>query len=101
MDIYPAKLVKSRAGRDKNKFFAVFEVINEEYVLICDGRGRSLEKPKMKKIKHLEDMNYILPRIKEKSDEGKKISNSDIRKAIKTALNDLGMAEAENLSEEV
>lgn len=93
MDIYPARLVKSIAGRDKNKYFAVMEVIDENYILISDGKGRTTEKPKRKKIKHITDMECELLRIKEKMNEAKKISNSDIRKAIKTALSDLGISE--------
>ena len=91
MDIYPASLVKSIAGRDKNNYFAVMEIIDDNYVLISDGRGRTTEKPKRKKIKHIVDMECELLRIKEKMNEAKKISNSDIRKAIKTALVDLGL----------
>ena len=93
MDIYPARLVKSIAGRDKNKYFAVMEVIDESYILISDGKGRTTEKPKRKKIKHITDMECELIRIKEKMNEAKKISNSDIRKAIKTALTELGLNE--------
>ncbi len=93
MDIYPARLIKSIAGRDKNKYFAVMEVIDENYILISDGKGRTTEKPKRKKIKHITDMECELLRIKEKMNEAKKISNSDIRKAIKTALADLGINE--------
>lgn len=93
MDIYPAKLVKSVAGRDKNDYFAVLEIVDDNYILICDGKGRSIEKPKRKKIKHVADMECELIRIKEKMNEAKKISNSDIRKAIKTALSELGLRE--------
>ena len=95
MDIYPARLVKSIAGRDKNKYFAVMEVIDENYILISDGKGRTTEKPKRKKIKHITDMECELLRIKEKMIEAKKISNSDIRKAIKTALIDLGLRDSD------
>ena len=100
MDIYPAKLVLSKAGRDKNKYFAVIKIIDDNYILLCDGKGRSLEKPKIKKLKHVEDMNIDLHRIKEKLNEGKKITNSDIRKAIKAALAELG-EDKEKSDEEV
>jgi len=85
--------VKSIAGRDKNDYFAVLEVVDDKYILICDGKGRSIDKPKRKKIKHVVDMECELIRIKEKMNEAKKISNSDIRKAIKSALVALGLKE--------
>jgi len=99
VDIYPARLVLSKAGRDKNKYFSVLEVSDETYVLLCDGKARRLESPKKKKIKHIEDTGIELIRIKEKMNEGKKISNSDIRKAIKAAMVELGIEEDEELKE--
>ena len=99
MDIYPARLVLSKAGRDKNKYFAVLEIPDDTYVLLCDGKARRLETPKKKKLKHIEDTGIELIRIKEKMNEGKKISNSDVRKAIKTALVELGIEHEEDSKE--
>ena len=43
----------STAGRDKDKVFIIVGVLDEDYVLIADGRSRKIEKPKKKKLKHL------------------------------------------------
>ena len=49
-------IVIATAGRDKNRKFIVIKKIDELYVLIADGKYRRLEKPKMKKIKHLKQV---------------------------------------------
>ena len=46
-------VVLSRAGRDSGRAFVVLEAIDENYVLIVDGRLRTLERPKKKKRRHL------------------------------------------------
>lgn len=38
MDIYPAELVVGLKGRDKGRYFAVMELIDKDFVLICDGK---------------------------------------------------------------
>ena len=46
-------VVLSRAGRDSGRAFVVLEAIDENHVLIVDGRLRTLERPKKKKRMHL------------------------------------------------
>lgn len=52
MDIVKGRIVKAKAGRDKDSFFVVVDVCkNTAY--ICDGKRRKLEKPKRKNVLHL------------------------------------------------
>ena len=44
-------VVYSLMGRDKGRYFAVVEVIDESFVMIADGDLRRLANPKKKKIK--------------------------------------------------
>lgn len=53
------QLVISKAGRDRFRMFLVQEVIDEDYVLLVDGKLRPLEKPKRKKIRHLAKTNHM------------------------------------------
>ncbi len=46
-------IVLSKAGRDKNRAFVITEVLDSEYVMIADGRLRTIDRPKKKKCKHL------------------------------------------------
>ncbi len=83
-----ADLVVSLSGRDKNRIFMVTEVLDQSYVLIADGMLRKLENPKKKKVKHLEKSPLTFnERLLQKISEGKKITNAELRKAIR-ALTD-------------
>ncbi len=95
MNLSPATLVQVTAGRDKGKYFTVLEIKDNEYALICDGRRRKVEKPKLKNKKHIKNLDYSLNLIKEKLEEGNKINNSEIRKSIRTGLLSLGILREE------
>lgn len=53
------QVVKVSLGRDKGNLFFVVKIINNEYVLIADGKKRKLDKPKLKKVKHLKKYDFI------------------------------------------
>lgn len=76
------QVVVSRAGRDTGRKFAVIKVVDEQFVLICDGDLRRIEKPKKKKVRHLEPTGETLEFLEEKLKSNARISNSDIRKAL-------------------
>lgn len=77
------QIVRSRAGRDKNRFFIVVMLQDEDYVYIADGDLRKIEKPKLKKIKHLAKTNYFAKEIADNLDIDATVSNATIRKALK------------------
>lgn len=52
-DLKVGQIVKSKSGRDKGRVFLVSEIVDENNVLIVDGKLRGIERPKLKKIKHL------------------------------------------------
>jgi ribosomal protein L14E/L6E/L27E len=76
------KIVYSKAGRDKDKYFMILDVLNEEFVYLVDGDLRRIEKPKKKKIKHLIFTDKICDEIKDIILKGKRLNDSNIRKAI-------------------
>lgn len=76
------QVVKSKAGRDKSRIFIVVAIINREYVLVADGVLRKIEKPKRKKIKHIELTKEILAHLKEKLYNNVGILNSEIQNSI-------------------
>ena len=47
-------IVKSTAGRGSGQLHLVVEVVDHEYVRICNGRNRKIKNPKLKKNLHLE-----------------------------------------------
>ena len=61
MDRYrKGMLVRSKAGHDTGKVYIIVESA-DAYVLVCDGRIRTLANPKKKKFKHLQFINREYP----------------------------------------
>lgn len=81
-DIKIGQVVRSKAGRDKDRVFLVFEIIDRTRVSIIDGDLRKIDSPKLKKIKHLDVYNTVVPELKYKLDNKKKINNSFVRKIL-------------------
>lgn len=77
-------VVYSKAGRDIDRKFIIMDIIDKDYVYICDGDLRKVEKPKKKKIKHLMFTEIVAKDIKQCliSDVG--VSNSQIRKFLQS-----------------
>lgn len=53
------KVVISKAGRDKKHLYVIIRQIDENYVLLCNGSTKCIEKPKKKKIKHLSILENV------------------------------------------
>ena len=83
MDISKSDIIESLAGRDKGKFFYVIDV-EENYVLIADGKGRKLENPKRKKLKHVRRVTRTETRVAAKILNGDKVLNSELRRDLAT-----------------
>jgi len=83
MNVELADVVISINGRDAGKRFIVVET-KEEYSLIADGKGRRIEKPKLKKNKHLMLEEKADGPILTKLKENERVSNNDIRRFLRT-----------------
>ena len=81
MDISKSDIIESLAGRDKGKFFYVIDV-EENFVLIADGKGRKLENPKRKKLKHVRRVTRTETRVAAKILNGDKVLNSELRRDL-------------------
>lgn len=78
MEITKGSLVYSRAGRDKGTLFVVLAK-EGDWVYLADGHTRKAEKPKKKRLKHINKTN----RIAEVDFDN--ISDSMLRKALAKA----------------
>ncbi|WP_035292499.1 KOW domain-containing RNA-binding protein [Clostridium sp. KNHs214] len=78
------RVVISKAGRDADRKFIIVDVINHQYVNICDGDLRKIENPKKKKIKHLNLTNTFAGEITQLLANGDKVSNSKIKKFLQS-----------------
>ncbi len=61
----PGDIVISKAGRDKKRSLIVLECLDENYVLLVDGDLRKLDRPKKKKVIHLQKTNRKTERLEE------------------------------------
>ncbi|NPV44230.1 hypothetical protein H0A61_01347 [Koleobacter methoxysyntrophicus] len=80
--ISPGQIVYSKAGRDKDRYFIIIDIVDDQHVMIADGDLRRVEKPKKKKIKHIKKTDFVVQELKEKLEAGKPIKNSEVRKAL-------------------
>ena len=80
-DLTIADVVESTAGRDKG---ALFYVLGTEgaCLLLADGKGRTIEKPKRKKCKHTRKVLRSETRVAEKLRSGDKVLNSELRRDL-------------------
>lgn len=79
------KLAFSKAGHDKDSIYVIIK-FDQEYVYLVDGILKKLEKPKKKRIKHIQIINEIPANIAESLQTGKKVTDEDIKRAIKIFL---------------
>ncbi len=73
----------SKAGRDKGRLFIIINTVDEDFVMAADGKLRTVEKPKKKRIKHLRYTDFSADNIVAKIKSGEKLLNKDIRSALK------------------
>lgn len=81
MEVSKADLVISLAGRDKGKLFYVIDT-DDPFILVADGKGRKLENPKRKKLKHVRRVFGIDSRVARKLKSGDRVLNSELRRDL-------------------
>ena len=93
-DLTIADVVVSTAGRDAGQLFYVLEA-DDTYLMLADGKGRTIEKPKRKKRKHTNKVLRSETRVADKLRLGDKVLNSELRRDLaylsrEMQSNDLG-----------
>lgn len=84
-DLLVGQFCISKSGRDKGKVYIVYEIVNEDYVLLVNGKDRTIKNPKKKNIKHLQKVNQNVKDFEKKIIEDK-IKDLDIKRMIKINL---------------
>ncbi len=79
------RIVRSKAGRDAGRLFLAIGAVDGEHLLIADGDLRKAEKPKKKKIRHLEATAHRFD-----ATAVGKLKNAEIRKLIQNATGEEG-----------
>ena len=74
-------MVVSVQGRDKGELYYVVG-IQEEYLLLANGKNRTLDTPKRKKQKHIEKVLRSETRVAAKILSGDKVLNGELRRDL-------------------
>ena len=80
-DIQISDVVISVQGRDQGEVFYVIGR-EEEYLLLANGKNRTLEAPKRKKQKHVEKVLRSETRVAAKLRSGDKVLNGELRRDL-------------------
>ena len=80
-DICIADVVLSEAGHDAGKLFYCVGT-DSVYLMLANGKDRTLEKPKRKKRKHVQKVLRPETRVAEKIRNGDKVLNSELRRDL-------------------
>ena len=80
-DIQIADVVMSAAGKDKGKLFFVIGT-EGVYLLLSNGKDRTFDQPKRKKLKHVNKVLRAETRVAAKIRSGDKVLNSELRKDL-------------------
>ena len=90
-DINISDVVMTTAGRDAGQWFYVIDA-DPVFLLLANGKDRTLEKPKRKKRKHVQKVLRSETRVAVKLQNGDKVLNGELRR-------DLAFLARENASE--
>ena len=80
-EINISDVVQSTAGRDQGQWFYVIEA-DPIYLMLANGKDRTLEKPKRKKRKHVTKVLRSETRVAGKIRSGDKVINSELRRDL-------------------
>ena len=80
-EINISDVVQSTAGRDQGQWFYVIEA-DPIYLMLANGKDRTLEKPKRKKRKHVTKVLRSETRVAGKIRSGDKVLNSELRRDL-------------------
>jgi Ribosomal protein L14E/L6E/L27E len=82
----------STAGHDFGSYYVILQITGE-YVYLVDGRIRTLDRPKKKKMKHISVPQPLDQDLADKVNQ-KRVKNEEIKRAIKLLLDSKSKKEA-------
>ena len=80
-NIYVSDVVVSTAGRDQGRLYYVIST-DELFLMLVNGKDRTLDKPKRKKRRHVQKVLRSETRVAAKLISGDKVLNSELRRDL-------------------
>ena len=72
-------VVRSMAGRDQGRLFIVIQEIDEDFVMIANGKLRGMDRLKKKRRRHLKPTGTVVEELRDRLAEGGKVEDHEIR----------------------
>jgi len=76
------QLVRSRAGRDAGRLYAVVGILDERFVKLADGKSRPIARAKKKNVKHVVPETTVLEEIARKLEQNRPVTDAELREAL-------------------
>ena len=86
MNKYPIEvgtIVISKMGRDQGRSFVVVQEIDEDFVMLADGKLRTMNRLKKKRRKHLKTTGIVVQELKARLENGQTVENHEVRSWLK------------------
>lgn len=87
MELRKGMLAISKAGHDKDSWYVV-SGFDQTQAFLVNGVNRTVDRPKKKKLKHLQPVNEVPEILQDKLQNGTPWTNEEIKRAIKLAKKD-------------
>lgn len=90
--VWRGRLVRSMAGRDRDRVYYVLADSEDGFVWVADGRKRPVEAPKRKNVRHLQEVPISWKELQAvaadrlPAPDGDRVRNEEVRTAINTML---------------
>ena len=81
--IEPGAVVVSRMGRDEGRSFVVIREVDSDFVLLADGRLRTMDHLKKKRRKHLKTTGIVVEELRSRLENGGTVENHEVRSWLK------------------
>ena len=79
LPIEVGSIVISKAGRDMGRPFLVVQEIDENFVLVADGKLRTMDRLKTKRRKHLKPTGEMVQDARDRLSQGKQVFYLELR----------------------
>ena len=86
MNKYPIEvgaIVISKMGRDQGRSFVVVQEIDDDFVMLADGKLRTMDRLKKKRRKHLKTTGIVVQELKARLENGQTVENHEVRSWLK------------------
>ena len=81
--IVPGAIVVSKMGRDQGRSFVVVQEVDPDFVMLADGRLRTMDRLKKKRRKHLKTTGIVVQEMCERFENHQAIEDHEVRSWLK------------------